>query len=235
MSSDRRSWLRILGHYLSVRRTVWLLGLALGVAVTVALFGTLEVGAPSSSGDGTLVSFWRLFSVVSGTLPVLFLSSQLSELEEAAGAEFRRVEAIALGTAFLVSGVLLVGGCLFVADPTAAGKAARALLAWFGLGLVSGRVLGWRFCWVLPWVALSALLYWGFDSGAQAYAWWEFTAQPIAHTPSLLLSVGLCLGGGVAYHLTPWRLAAVRRSGRRFSSREGVEPARPCVPSTVDS
>jgi hypothetical protein len=171
------------------------------IGVVVAGWGSFETPTPTAADNGgATVEFWRLLTVGSATLPVLTLSSPITALEEAAGPEYYRLRALVLGGAFVVSGFLILTAAAVGAEPAVMPLIARALLAWFGLALVSGRALGWNYSWVLPWAALSALLYWGHSS------WWEVTAQPATHLPSMLLAIGLFATGIAAYTLSPWRI-----------------------------
>lgn len=187
-----------------------MLGVALVVSLLVACFGATEVGAPSASPGGTTLPLIRLSPVASGMLPVLVLASRMSSLEAAAGTAFRRLEAGLLVVAFLVSGLLMLWACMLASGHNAVPTTARALLAWFGLALLAGRLLGWRACWWGPCLALCVLVYWGYDSGRGEFRWWEFTAPGADPLPAWILSVGLLAAGAVAYGLTPWRGAALR-------------------------
>lgn len=170
-----------------------------------------QVALPNASGPGAPVEFLRLFAVTTGVLPVLTLTSALDELESTAAGDFQRFRTRILLLGFVASSACITLGALVGGDVSALQRLARALPAWFGLALLSGRLLGWRLSWVLPWGVVSALIYWGFDGAARDYRWWEFTAQPIWHRPSLALSCGLLAVGLGAYASTPWRVSALRR------------------------
>ncbi|GGM32395.1 hypothetical protein GCM10012279_59180 [Micromonospora yangpuensis] len=94
---------------------------------------------------------------------------------------------------------------------------ARSWLAWLGLALLAGAILGWRLAWTLPAATAVVLWYWGY-SGNQEYRWWEFSARPHDDLPSFLLSVALLAVGLTAYAATPWRLRrwkSMAATGRR--------------------
>jgi hypothetical protein len=91
-----------------------------------------------------------------------------------------------------------------VIRPQALAVLARAWLAWFGLALLAGALLGWRLAWALPSGAAVVLWYWGLQGNDQ-YRWWEFSSRPYDDVPSLLLSVALLAIGVTAYIATPWR------------------------------
>ena len=204
------------------RKVPMVLGLAVTVGILVACFGTLAVGAPSASPRGTTIPLVRLSSVAPGMLPVLVLTSQIAELEAAAGRALRRLETWVLVLTFMAAGLLMTAGCLVSTGSEAVPTTVRSLVAWFGLALISGRVLGWRFCWLVPCLMLSVLIYWGYDSPTNAYHWWEFTAVRSDSLPAGLLSVGFLAAGAAMYWFTPWRVAALRQ--RIALGASGVDP-----------
>jgi hypothetical protein len=84
---------------------------------------------------------------------------------------------------------------------------AGALPGWTGLGLLSGRLLGWRQGWILPALVLLLISYWSVQDGTGSYPWWDFTRSPVVGQPiSLGISLGLLAAGMMAYRMTPWRL-----------------------------
>ncbi len=199
-----RFWLpRVFG---STRRVWTALAFAAVLSVAAAWAGLRTAPVPAMDSDGATVPMWRLLAMGVSVLPALGLHSNLRHLEEAATAHHRRAERYYLGGL----SIACVGMFLAVASLGMQGSVlvivARSALAWLGLALMSGRVLGWRLAWVLPVVVLSALVYWGGSAGdGEDWAWWEFSARPGDDVPSLLLSAGLLACGLVAYAATPWR------------------------------
>lgn len=229
MQPDLQRRLSLFRTYLVIRKGHWILGLAVLTGVLLAYFGSTDVATPTAARNRAPVAFWRLLSVVAGSLPVLTLVSPLQALEAASGWRVSRCRlAVLLGSLLFCSAALLLGAALG-AGISVIGPMTRAVLAWFGLALLTGRLLGWRFGWLGPWVALTALLYWGYSGERQVFRWWEFTAHPLEHMPSLLLSVALGLAGAVAYAASPWRrwrLATHAVRGRERAQRPpgGEEP-----------
>ncbi|PFG32390.1 hypothetical protein ATL42_0220 [Sanguibacter antarcticus] len=158
-------------------------------------------------------------------LPALVLTSQLAALEDAAGHALRRMEVRGLTLLFLGGSTLMIGASAFASGSATVPTTARALIAWFGLALLSGRLLGWRFCWVGPCLVLCILIYWGYDSSGGTYWWWEFTAHGPDPMASWRLSVGLLVTGVAAFWLTPWRIATLRHN-RLFADAVGVATRR---------
>jgi hypothetical protein len=206
MSHDHRSLLRTTGTYLRVRRSWWLFALMLAIGIGVMGWGTFEVPTPAATeSGGTAVQLWRLLAVAAAALPALTLASPMETLEAAAGPPYHRLRSAVLAGAFVLSSFCIITGAAIGVHPAVIPLIARALLAWFGLALISGRVLGWNHAWILPCAAMAVLLYWGHTGNAD-HQWWEFTAQPADHLESLLLACGLFAGGLVAYVLSPWRI-----------------------------
>ncbi|MGK5444855.1 hypothetical protein ACSNN7_23930 [Micromonospora sp. URMC 105] len=209
----------MVGTYLLVRKWRWLLTVMVLIGVVVGGWGAFEAPTPAATDTGgATVEFWRLLAVASASLPVLTLASPMEALEAAGGTAYHRLRSMVLGAAFACSSGCILTAAAVGVDPAVTPLIVRALLAWFGLALVSGRVLGWNYSWILPWGALSVLLYWGHSSSTRDYRWWEFSAQPAGHLPSWLLAGGLFAAGVAAYALSPWRL-------HRLTSSSAASPA----------
>lgn len=136
----------------------------------------------------------------------------MADLEAAGARPFHRLRSLVLGLAFLLSSASVLTATAIGVDGAAALLIARALPAWFGLALLSGRILGWTHSWILPWAALCVLIYWGHSGNPGEYRWWEFTAQHIDHLPSALLAGTLFAAGLLAYTLSPWRAHRLRHT-----------------------
>ncbi len=211
MCSNVRQKGSILLIFARSRRVFVLLAMSMLVSILVIVFGGFLIGAPSAARGGTAIPLVRLSSFAPGVLAVLVLTSQLRNLEAAAGAAVRRLETLTLLAVFVAASLLFLTGSVISAGLQIVPLISRALLAWLGLALISGRIFGWRTCWLLPGVVLCVLIYWGFDSVVGAYRWWEFTATGTESVSSSVLSVALLVGGLLAYAWTPWRIACMRR------------------------
>ncbi|WP_124266586.1 hypothetical protein [Streptomyces sp. ADI98-10] len=89
---------------------------------------------------------------------------------------------------------------------------AGALPGWTGLGLLSGRLLGWRQGWILPALALLLISYWSVQDGTGSYPWWDFSRSPVAEHPvGIGVSLALLAVGTLAFWMTPWRLRGLLR------------------------
>jgi len=212
---NRTQWLGIVGAYLSTRKALWLLAIVAVLGVVAAGWGSAEASTPTAEDSrGEIVPLWRLLGLGAALVPVLTLASPMQALEEAAGRSYHRLRTAVLAAAFLVSSGCILTGAAIGASTHAIPLIARALPAWFGLALISGRVLAWHHAWVGPGAVMCVLLYWGPNNSSEGYDWWEFTARDAGHMPSLLLSVGLFACGLAAYSLTPWRLRSILRPRR---------------------
>lgn len=187
---------------------------ALATAVVVAMLGTFEAPLPAAVEEGQArIPIWRLLTMAVAVLPVLALHSPLAELEAVATRRFRHGQRIYLAATVLGSALVFLGGAAIALHPLVLLIIARSWLAWFGLALIAGVLLGWRLAWTLPVLVAVILFYWGFAAGE--YRWWEFSARPPDDVASLLLSLALLCAGLIAYRATPWR----RRTWRRWRGR----------------
>ena len=184
---------------------------AVASAALVVLIGSSEVALPASSSGQPSTPFWRLLTVAAGSLPAMMMTSRLDDLEATAGGCFHRLRALLMTAVFALSCLCLVGATLLVGSADLVAPVLRAMLAWWGLALITGRLLGWRLSWAGPWLAVCAIIYWGFDPRAGTYRWWELTARPADDPAAWLTSVLLLALGVLATYLTPWRLHAARR------------------------
>lgn len=169
------------------------------------------------------IPLWRLLAMGAAVLPVLALHSRLADLEAVATRRLRQSQLLYLGGMSLACLVIYLGVSAIALHPLVLVIMARSWLAWFGLALVAGVILGWRLAWTLPALAATVLIYWGYQRGGD-YQWWEFSARPHDDFASLLISVALCAFGLTAYWSTPWRRRRLaiwhwRQSGESSSPR----------------
>jgi len=211
MNSDRVTHLRMALLYLSTRKVHLIILGAVALGVATAVWGSWEAATPAAlDGNETHVPLWRLFAVGSAILPVLSLTGPLDTLEAAAGPAYFRLRHTVLFATFAVSFACIVYGGALQAEAGTVPLVVRATPAWFGLALLSARILGRRSAWILPWAVMCALIYWG-PRGQGAYHWWDFSASPPATTSTAWLSAALFALGVGAHLLTPWRVRTATR------------------------
>ncbi|MFV2021837.1 hypothetical protein [Micromonospora sp. LOL_023] len=175
-----------------------------------AWFGTVKTPLPQAAGqDSAIIPLWRLLVVGAAVLPVIGLTSPLADLELTATRRLRSMERFYLAGLSFSSAVIFLGISALTTPPAVVAIMARGWIAWFGLALLAGAVLGWRLAWTLPSVVAVVLWYWGFGGNGQ-YRWWEFSARSYDDVPSLVLSAALLGVGLAAYAATPWRRRRLR-------------------------
>ncbi len=184
---------------LSGLAVAWL-GDRLAPLPTVA--GTQTAGTPS----------WRMLAMFAGALPVLSLHSRMAALEAVGTARFHRGRALRLIMLWATSMAVFLGVCAVSVEGRVLEVMAGALPGWTGLGLLSGRLLGWRQGWILPALALLLISYWSVQDGTGSYPWWDFSRSPVAEHPvGIGVSLALLAVGALAFWMTPWRLRGLLR------------------------
>ncbi len=212
-SAWQTSWGRRFHPPCGVRRpkSVLLLVLLSGLAVT--WLGDTLAPLPTVAGARAAgTPSWRMLAMFAGVLPVLSLHSRMAALEAVGTTRFHRGRALRLTLLWATSMAVFLGICAVSVEGRVMEVMAGALPGWTGLGLVSGRLLGWRQGWILPALVLLLVGYWGVQDGTGSYPWWDFTRAPVVERPmSLGISLGLLAAGMVAYSMTAWRLKGLLR------------------------
>jgi hypothetical protein len=197
--------------FLMVRPVRTVLAVAAALGVLVAALGAVETAIPTAVDEGrATIPLWRLLTMGAAVVPVLGLTSPLAGLELAATRRLRSMQRGYLAILSVAAMTLYLGACALVMPLHAVLVNARASIAWFGLALIAGVVIGWRLAWTLPAATAVVLWYWGYQ-GNDRHFWWEFSAAPYDDVPALLLSMVLLAAGLIAYAATPWRLRGLHR------------------------
>lgn len=192
--------------FLSARRMLTVLAVTVVIGAFTSWLGTYQAALPSVvEREQPTIPLWRLFAVAVAVMPVVALHGQLADLEVIATRRLRCCQRIYLGGMGLGCTVVYLGLSSITLSPSTLLVIARSSLAWYGLALIAGVLLGWRLAWTLPMMVACILWYWGYQGDSQQYRWWEFSARPYHDLPSLLLSVVLLIVGLGTYWATPWR------------------------------
>ncbi|MFI1786655.1 hypothetical protein [Streptomyces rubiginosohelvolus] len=181
------------------RATAILTGTAV-VVILSALFGGSNIALPSigSGGVTTGVPFRRELPVFSAVFLSAALSSAMAKHEEMGASAMHRYRlkycfGLTLTVCVLSFGVegIAVGmeaGVVFV----------RSILIWFGLALLSIRMLGPQLSWPLP-LASALVLIW------YPQEWWDWTANSATDLASWAAAAVALAVGATASAATPWR------------------------------
>ncbi|QOC94174.1 hypothetical protein [Micromonospora craniellae] len=198
--------------FLAVRPARTVLAVTVLLGALTAWFGLVQTTIPMAVQEGKpTIPLWRMIAMGAAVLPVLALTSPLADLEQVTTQRLRSMQRRYLAGLSVGCAAIYLFICSIMLHPAVLTITARSWIAWFGLALIAGAILGWRLAWTLPSGTALVLWYWGY-SGNQHYQWWEFSARPHDDLPSLVLSVALLAAGLAAYAATPWRR---RRWSRR--------------------
>ncbi|MFC8850033.1 MULTISPECIES: hypothetical protein [unclassified Micromonospora] len=191
--------------FLAVRPARTVLAATVLLGALTAWFGMVQAPFPTAVEEGrAIIPLWRMIAMGAAILPVFALTSPLAGLELVATRRLRSMQRRYLAGLSIGCAVVYLTICATVLQPPVVAIIARSWIAWLGLALLAGAILGWRLSWTLPAATAGVLWYWGF-SGSDHYHWWDFSARPHDDLPSLLLSATLLLAGLTAYAATPWR------------------------------
>jgi hypothetical protein len=200
--------------FLTVRRSMSILIAAAVCGVATAWLGTVEVAVPTVAAQGQgRIPMWRLLAMGAAVLPVLAMHSHLADLEQGVTRSLRRAQRMHLVGMGVGCASLFLAFAALALHPLVLLVVLRSWLAWYGMAMLAGVVLGWRLAWTLPAIVAVILMYWGYQNGD--YRWWEFSARPYDDQGALMLSLGLLAAGLVAFWMTPWRRRRLRVSRRR--------------------
>jgi hypothetical protein len=190
-------------------RSVFIAAILLGTLT--ATIGTYETVLPATAGGGrTVLPIWRMLAMVAAATPMVAAQSPLATLEVVMTDRLRRLIRCHLLTTSAGTGLIFLVACSLTLSVPVLAVIARSWLAWTGLALTAGAILGWRLAWTLPAVVAVLLWFWGASDGA--YPWWEFSARPYHDPASLALSAALLVLGAAACSVTPWHRALLSRA-----------------------
>ncbi|MFC8716186.1 hypothetical protein [Kitasatospora sp. NPDC057198] len=184
-------------------------------------FGSVAVVLPGGFGGDSTLQLRMLLAVAWAALAAGSLHSGMHGWEAAAGPRLRQAERTHLLTAGAAALALACGAELLISGPASAAALGRALLIWWGLAVLSGRLWGRPQVWILPAATLFPLGYLGWDASGTV-RWWNWPWQDWHSTPSWLLAAASLTLGAAAWHLTPWRLRELR--GRLLRSTRPGNP-----------
>ncbi|MFC4517326.1 hypothetical protein [Streptomyces ehimensis] len=176
------------------------------IALLSAFFGGTHIALPSigSGGVTTGVPFRHELPLLSAVFLTATLDGAMSAHDEMGGFamhrfRFRYCTALTLITcAFSLSAEALAVG------PEAGVVFIRSLLIWFGLALLSVKLLGHQLGWIIP-LASAFFLIW------YPHNWWDWTANPASDFFSWAVAVIALSAGVAATAATPWRRKAFLR------------------------
>ncbi|MFT9667138.1 hypothetical protein ACMZ5F_00645 [Streptomyces rhizosphaericola] len=174
------------------------------VVVLSAFFGGVHIGLPSigSGGVTTGVPFRRELPLMSGVFLAAALKSAMSTHEEMGTQAMHRYRHLyCIGLTVTVCVFSFAVEALSV-DAEAGVVFARSLLIWYGLALLSSKLLGDQLGWAVPLASAFPLIWypqqwwdWTFTSAGDPFSW-AFAA--------FTLSVGAGVNAATAWRRRSW-------------------------------
>ncbi|MFD7867790.1 hypothetical protein [Streptomyces sp. NPDC059783] len=187
-------------RYARVHRCGAILAGAAVVALLSAFFGGAPIALPSigSGGLTTGVPYRQELPLLSAVFLAAALDGPMAAHEEAGASRMHRTrnEYCAAMTAVVCAFSFLTE--TLAVDAGAGTVFVRSLLIWFGLALLSARLLGQQLAWSVP-LASVLLLIW------YPLAWWDWTAAPASDPISWAVAAVALATGVVASGATAWR------------------------------
>jgi hypothetical protein len=170
------------------------------VALASALLGGYPIALPSigSGGVTTGIPFRREMPLLSAVFLTAALGGSMAAHDEAGAVRMHRCR-----TVYCTALTLAVCVFSFSAEAIAVGAESgvvfvRSLLVWFGLALVSAKLLGQQLGWAVP-LGSAFLVVWFPES------WWDWTATSGTDVFSWVLAATAQLAGICAIAATGWR------------------------------
>ncbi|MBD0709074.1 MULTISPECIES: hypothetical protein [unclassified Streptomyces] len=200
-------------RYARLHRAVPVLAGTAVVAVLSALFGGARIALPSlgSASLAAGIPYRHELPLLSAVFLTAALGGAMAAHEQTGTRAAYRLRTVYCGALTLWTCFLSFATETFAAGPDQGAVFVRSLLIWFGLALVSLRLLGPQLGWALP-LASALLLIW------YPLGWWDWTANPAGDLASWLLATAALTSGTTATAATPWRLALLR-GGCRYRPR----------------
>ncbi|MFJ8730472.1 hypothetical protein [Streptomyces bauhiniae] len=187
-------------RYARVHRAGAVLLATAAVALLSALFGGTNIALPSigSGGVTTGVPYRQELPLLSAVFLTAALDGAMSAHDEMGAATMHRVCGTYRAVLTLVVCAFSFGTEALSVGPEAGVVFVRSVLIWFGLALLSVRLLGQHLSWVIP-LASAFFLIW------YPYNWWDWTANSPGDPFSWTVA-GISLATGTAATAaTPWR------------------------------
>lgn len=187
-------------RYARVHRAVAILAGTGAVAFLSAFFGGVQISLPSigSGGVTTGVPFRRELPVLSAVFLAAALGGAMSTHEEMGTSAMHRYRRKYCMVLTLTVCVFSFGVEALAVGVEAGAVFVRSLLIWFGLALLSVRLLGDQLSWALP-LASAFLLIW------YPQEWWDWTSNSTTDLFSWAVAVITLAVGAAASTATPWR------------------------------
>lgn len=189
-----------LNRYARVHHGVTVLAGTVTVALVSAFLGGFPIALPSigSGGISTGIPFRHELPLFSAVFLTAALDGSMAAHEEMGAFQMYRFR-VAFCTVLTVTVCILSFSAETIAvGPEAGAVFVRSLLIWFGLAMISVRLLGPQLGWVIP-LGSAFLVIW------YPANWWDWTANPANDEFSWAVAGVAQFAGITATSATGWR------------------------------
>ncbi|MFI7147316.1 hypothetical protein ACIBO2_20565 [Nonomuraea sp. NPDC050022] len=193
------------------RRSSGLIGGTLAVLFLRWWFSGGMVDMPAAVPQGTVaLPYSEFLTIVIAALVAGSLDGPLRTFESMASKRFFYLQCRRLvATSGIV--ILAIFTTAAVTQPASSAlDSAKAFVIWLGLALLSGRLMGMSLSWVIPSLSIFPLTFLGYETSETPF-WWNWATPGQTDPLTWILVVVALVIGAASYHLTPWRIASIRR------------------------
>jgi hypothetical protein len=193
-------------RYARVHRAGSILAGTAAVALLSAFFGSVRIALPSigSASLTTGVPYRHELPLLSAVFLTAAFGGAMSAHEETGAGTVHRLRSVYCIALTLTTCAFSFGTEALAVGPGQGAVFVRSVLIWFGLALLSIRLLGQQLGWVIP-LASALLLIW------YPLNWWDWTANPADDLVSWCGAAIALVIGVTANAVTPWRRRVLLR------------------------
>lgn len=175
----------------------------------MVLARSMSIHLPAADGEALTVPLRFMIPLLLAVITCGCVHGRLGVLDGMYYHSQEKPQILLLGGVTLITAALMGILQAVALEPAEAFLVVRNYLGFLGIGLVSGRLIGWQFCWALPLLSLFPLTYFPRNADGDLN-WWVFIVAPPGDLTSWIVVVFLLISGAIAVALSPWRLFQIK-------------------------